>query len=472
MQTQPNILFIIIDALRARNLSCYGYPKLTSPNIDNLAKEGILFEDAYSCANATDPSLTTIFSGKYPTSHGIIHHGRMAIREDVKRLNERKIKLLPEILKLKNYRTLAVDWLGRWHKGGYDYYTGISQKRRAFNLLKKNVLNFARLDGLIGLFLPTLAKPYEDARVVTNEAIKLIKENHKKKFFLFIHYWDTHSPYLPPSRYVKKFYDEDEDANNNIELNINEIPYQVAHPKYKNYLLNCIRDATNVAQVIARYDGAIAFVDHEIGRLIETLERYSILDQTLIILTSDHGESLTEHGIYFEHHGLYDVSIHVPLILSYSELPKGKRIKGFVQHFDIVPTIFDILNIKIESDFDGKSLLPLIYNEVSQLHSAVYAEEATLQRKRAIRTAEYKYIYALSKKDAICKYCGKVHGGVEELYDLNKDPGENENIVKRNPKKANELKKVLLEWIKNLRDKNEKANVKEKIKELKRLGKI
>ena len=108
-----NAIIIVVDALRARNLSCYGYSMKTSPNIDELAKEGVLFEDAYCCINTTDPSLTTIFSGKHPSSHGILSHGVQITTEEVREFNKTGTILLPEILKSQGYTTIAIDWLGR-----------------------------------------------------------------------------------------------------------------------------------------------------------------------------------------------------------------------------------------------------------------------------------------------------------------------------------------------------------------------
>lgn len=164
---------------------------------------------------------------------------------------------------------------------------------------------------------------------------------------------------------------------------------------------------------IVRYDAAITYVDHEIGKLVKHLETCGILDQTLLIVTADHGESFTEHGLIFTHLGLYDVTIHVPLILRYPDFTRNKKVKGFVQHFDILPTIMDILDIKYK-DYDGKS---------------------------AIRTNGYKYIQALSRI---------YQGPTKELYDVNKDPGETKNIISEKPNVANMLKKRLTDWINSL----------------------
>lgn len=424
-EKSPNILFIVIDALRARNLGCYGYPISISPNIDNLAEGGVLFEDGYSCSNVTDASLTTIFSGKYPMSHGILSHGKRVGKKDIRKLNELGIRFLPEILKAKGYTTLAVDFLGKWHKRGYDYYSEMLREANPVSFpLKK-----------IETFLSTMSRRYasfkkstiiDDAQLVTAQAKLLIEKNLDKNFFLFVHYWDTHGPYAPPVRFYQKVVSE------GMENGILTLLSRLSKVRYSRRMLK---------QEITRYLASIAYIDNEIGMLIDALENYGIQHQTFIVLTSDHGESLTEHGIYFSHHGLYDVTIHVPLIFNHPTLPK-KRVKGFIQHSDLVPTILDFLGMEYD-DFDGKSAMPLIYGKTSQLHSAVYAEEAHYERKRAIRTRDYKYIYALSKKGAICRACRRIHGGIEELYDLNKDPEEVHNIIEEEVELASRLKESL-----------------------------
>jgi len=483
------IIFIVIDALRARNLSCYGYAKLTSPNIDNLAKEGILFEDAYATINATDPSLTTIFSGMYPFSHGILNHGMRISEKEIQFFLKSRIRLLPEILRLEGYTTFAIDFLGRWHKKGYDYYSGIQQNKffqgglatkkhpKVNKLLNSGKLVIKKLPWEnIQFFISnvynkffTVKPKYDDAKSITERAIEIVKENLNKEFFLFLHYWDTHGPYDVPKNYTKRFYEKGGEKTKVVLSRFN-------NPEGREIFKRRMRNAKTVNEIVSRYNGAINFVDHEIGRLVRTLEEYGVLDETLIILTSDHGESLTEHGIYFDHHGLYDVSIHVPLIIRYpKKFPNNKRITGFVQHVDLAPTILDLLGIRTHNDFDGKSLMPLIYGKVKQLRSEVYIEEADAQRKRAIRNENYKYIYSLTGEKNICRLCGYAHGDAEELFNLKHDPDETQNIADENPEIVEELKSRLIKWIKCLeykKFKKEKGMIKERITKLKSSGKI
>jgi arylsulfatase A-like enzyme len=458
----PNIIFILIDALRVKNLGCYGYLRPTSPNIDKLAEEGIIFKNAFSCINTTEPSLTTIFTGLYPISHGITGHGERVNQKDIENFMMSGIKLLPEILKSKGYTTLAIDWLGRWHKKGYDYYSGIlrPQKLRPHIFLLYSIIRLLPLKQQLILYSLTKKlysiserKNIDNAKIITDTAINLIEKNSDKPFFLFIHYWDVHTPYSSPSYYVDKFNCYDYGMNQSIEEILNKFDFE--HRKFISSHIQVGLDTIN--QVLVRYDAAIAFIDDQIGRIVETLNKLKKFEDTLIIITADHGESLTEHGIYFDHHGLYDVNIRVPLIISYSKLSKNKVISGFVQQVDILPTILDVTKVNFINsyDYDGESLASLINGKKDELRSEIFVEEYWLQRKIAIRTKKYKYISASSDDDAICRGCGFIHGGVKELYDLEKDINETNNILYLNPEKENKFQSKINNWINKLHLKNE-----------------
>jgi arylsulfatase A-like enzyme len=432
----PNILLVVIDSLRAGNLGIYTSGNGLTPNVDEVAAGGALFEDAYSTWNTTDQALTTILTGKYPLSHGIVHHGDRITREDLATFERTGTRTLAEILEQHGYETIAVDWMGRWFKKGFKSY-GIKSERR----LAKKISSYTRYvanhvdiffqykdtrrlpipspkDAMTVLrtflFTKMLAQ-VQDASYVTESALESIKSIGKGRFFLFLHYWDTHTPYNCPKE------------------------YQTYH------------GLDTRKRLIHRYDGAIQYVDHQLGRLFHELKARNLWDNTIVIITSDHGESLTEHDIFFDHHGLYDVTIRVPLILRYPKISQGpKRIKGLVQHVDLMPTLLAILGMDTEKgSFDGANLLPLIENKVKEIRPFVYCEESYAQKKRALRTRRHKYICAT---DGIgyCSYCHKIHGGSEELYDLEKDPSEQINIVEQNPRIRRDLRKRLEDFVRRL----------------------
>lgn len=439
-----NVILIIVDALRARNLSCYGHTKKTSPNIDKLASEGVLFENAYSCINTTDPSLLTMYTGKFPKSHGVVRHAAMMKEEDLKKIESQIF--LAELLKKEGFSTLAIDWLGRWHKRGFDYYSGVESsspltKLRKFVFNKKKYITCLPTP-IYSFLLRMVPEKFEDAKSVTKKAISTIRDHKEKNFFLFVHYWDTHSPFGPPK-------------NKGVRYN-GPVLDKIKNDKRREYVKHLIEDSGGLEELLDKYDNAISTVDKEIGRMISMLENLDILDNTLIIITADHGESLQEHNIFFDHHGLYDESIHVPLIFVHPSLLKGKRITGFVQHIDLLPTILDHLDIDTELEFDGKSLMPLIFDDNLELHSYVFAEEAHVQRKYAIRNGKFKYIVSDSEKGAICRYCGTIHGDFEELYDLEKDPSESNNIVKDSP----DIVKDFNEKLKEIRERGGATEIK------------
>lgn len=459
---KKNIIIIGIDALRAKNLGCYGYTHSTSPNIDKLAKRGILFKNAYSCINTTDASLTTILSGKYPASHGIIAHDRWITAGQRKKLNEGGLEFLPEILRKAGYTTIDLTGRGNlgatWLNRGYDYIDPLqeSKTKKSINRILGNPRASGNVEVSSGLIYSTLKNIYDikaeiheeinmgkirkNSEKVINKAINLIEDCKEKQFFMVLFCTDTHEPYNAPPEYIRE--------TSKCGMKTKEVLNQIYVPWAKKLCRWNVMYDKYVSEVIARYDGAIAFTDYQIGRLMEALKKNEILDNTLILLTADHGESLTEHEIFFEHHGLYDVSIHIPLIIVHPSFP-NKSIDSFVQHSDITPTIIDFLNLK-NDDFDGKSMLPLI-NDNKEIHSAVYAEEGTYSHRRCIRTKKYKYIYALSREDVMCKRCGRTHGDIEELYDLEEDPTEVKNIVSDNRGIADGLKKQVSKKFESIR---------------------
>ena len=463
-----NVIFIIIDDLRAKNLGYHGYSKNTSPNVDNFMKESIFFEQAYSTIPNTDPSLTTIFSGKYPSSHGIINHGLKVTSQEIRCFNESDTILLPEILKNAGYTTLAVDWMGRWHKKGYDFYSGTLGKSKIkfavwklADCLPEFVSKIIRKMYQL-IKLKTKIKIRDNATEVTNTTIELIDKHIDQKFFVFAHYWDTHLPYYAPKRFIKMFLDNGGES-------ISEILPKINNKKWRAYLQYAAGKAKTTKEVIGQYDASIRYVDYEIGRLLNNLKEKKLLENTIIIITSDHGESLTEHGIYFAHHGLYDETLHVPLLIKHPMIKKQIQINSLVQHVDIVPTILDLLNIKrTDIEFDGNSLLPIIKGEKNKIRDWIYSEEYFVQKKKAIRTKEYKYIYSSSSEDAFCEYCGKIHGGITELYDLRKDPAENHNLAESKRELRNIFHEILNKMMIKKQYHSEKRIIHDQIKKIKK----
>ena len=442
---QCNLILIIIDALRYDRLN-----HVTAPFLTKFAKQSIVFENAYSVTNATDPSITSMLTALYPLSHGIIEHGEKVKPEHLLYLPF--IEFLQEILRNHGYITIAIDFLGRWHKRGFDmylepetFYKRIQRKIIEHMPLK---LKFHIKRTLRSRILATpmkrkLMQPY-DASKATNFAIEILRRTMKKnkKFFMLIHYWDVHIPYNAPSVFIRKLAKV---SYNDDDRTIRDLAKEIKGPWY-NKLRDIFGENSKIRTILALYDASVAYVDQQVRRIIEFLEENKLLDRTVLVITSDHGESLGEHSIWFDHHGLYEVNIHVPLILHIPGIA-GRKIKSFVQHVDLVPTLLEILRLKHNIVCDGIRL-PII-NE-SYVRAYIYAEESYVERKFAIRVGKYKYITALKPQNAFCRYCHKIHGGIEELYNLSKDPGEEINIINSEPDVAKELRFKLLNLINNM----------------------
>lgn len=430
----PNILFILIDALRAGALSCYSKTGPQTPCIDHLAEEGVLFSDAFSCTNVTEPSLTSIFSGLYPSQHGIRNQGPLVTREEESEY-ARRIRFLPEALNKIGYRTMAVDWLGRWHRRGYEVYADALNRNISFSkkiakalterldlrsiLNRVSIMNKLWSSGFFGKGLELY-----DGEGVINRVINLLDSRQQDSpFFIFMHLWDLHAPYTPPGRLV--------DLHEAPKQLMTDILEKIPNPSWNQFMRSWTKNYKFAEEVVALYYGEVRYSDEQVGRLWYALQERHLLDNTLVVLTSDHGESLLEHGIFCDHHGLYDVSVHVPLLMYYPPiLPRGCRVSGLVQHVDLLPTILEIIGQDNLMPTNGNSLLDSIRNSAANQRTAVFLEESHTVRRVAIRTERYKYIYA-PEENLTCRYCGIVHGEREELYDLHDDPRELYNIARQ-----------------------------------------
>jgi len=403
----PNIVFFGIDSLRADRLSCYGYRRLTSPHLDQCARGGTLFAQYFSPHIPTSSGYANMLTGMDVFSTQVValrHRGRM----------RPEVSTLPEILGKHGYTTTCVGFGGNAASRGFDTY-----------------LEFSGWGGWNEGRSPK-AQNLND--VTIPELNRLVKG--KKPFLLFLRHMDPHSPYLPPSPFERMFYHGNECDPKNKSMK----PVMAFKP-FCDYFASWMPPGiTDKDYVIAQYDGAVAYMDSCIQAIFTALETHGILDETLVVVTADHGETLYDHDCYFDHHGIYDVTLHVPLIIRYpGKVPAGVRVKGFGQHYDLVPTLLDVLDIKTNIAFDGKSLMPIVRDEEASHRSEFYITECTWMRKHGWRTPEWKLIRAL-EPDFHFK-------PPVELYNLVADPGENTNLAKSEPALVKLLTDRMDKWI-------------------------
>ncbi len=408
MSKKPNIVLMGVDSLLATHMSCYGYKRLTTPHIDKFAEGGTLFERTYSAHIPTTSAYASMLTGMDTFSTQVValrHQG--PLREEV--------KTLAEILREVGYDTTCVGFSNPSARGFDNYLEfagwGPDESGRS-----------PKAENLNKTTLPELNR--------------LIDQNDEKPFFLFLRHMDPHSPYLPPAPYERTFYhgDECDPSNKSME------PVMSFKP-FCDYFASWMPvGITDKDYVIAQYDGAIAYMDACIQTLFNALETRGVLDDTIVIINGDHGETLYDHECWFDHHGLYDVTLHVPLIIRFpGRVPSGKRVPGYNQHKDLVPTILELADIETDISFDGNSLIPLMNGEIASYDSEFYITECTWMRKHGWRTPEWKLIVALEPD---FHYKPPV-----ELYNLIQDPDENENLVEKHPDIVSVLETRMKNWI-------------------------
>lgn len=406
---RPNVILVSLDTTRADHLGCYGWHRNTSPHLDRIAQEGAVFERCFSPWIPTHPAHTTMFTGCDVMKHQVVAQG-------AKTELAPGVRTLAELLKEQGYWTGAADNLGRWFSRGFDRYEGYQWARDP--------------DG-----------GWRKGEAVTRTALRVLNEAaaQERPFFLFFHYWDAHSPYLPPAPYHRMFYgsDERDPANRSMEPVLN-------FPPFMYYFQEWMGDVTDIEFPQAQYDAEIAYMDACLQHVFQRLEELKLTEQTLVVITADHGEEMDEHQMWFDHHGLYDTNVHVPLILRMpGTVPSGLRVPGQVRVVDIAPTVLDLVGAPevIEREgMQGRSVLPAFSGSLPNgTTERIYVTECTWMRKRAVRTPEWKLIVARDHPD--------IHGRPPvELYDLRSDPGEQVNLAESRPDIVTDLRADLESW--------------------------
>jgi arylsulfatase A-like enzyme len=403
----PNIIFFGIDSLRADHMSLYGYPRLTTPHMDRFAQGGTVFDRTYSAYIPTTPAYTSMFTGMDLFSHQVValrHKG--GLRPEV--------KTLAEVLRENGYFTTCVGFRGNPASRGFDSYIdfpgwGSWNEGRSPKAENLNKVTIPELDRLT---------------------------KAKEPFLLFLRHMDPHAPYLPPAPYERAFYHGNECDPKNKSMQ----PVMAFKPFCDFFASWMPPGISDKDYVIAQYDGAVAYMDAAIETIFTALEAKGILDESIVVINSDHGETLYDHECYFDHHSMYDQTLHVPLILRYpGKVPAGLRVGGYNRQQDLMPTLLELAGIESGIRFDGKSLLPMIRGEMASYESEFYITECTWMRKHGWRTPQWKLIIALEPD---------MHFKPEvELYNLVEDPGELVNLAASQPQMVALLKARMEAWL-------------------------
>jgi choline-sulfatase len=389
-----SLVVVTIDTLRPDHLGCYGYSKIETPAIDAIAKSGVLFENAVTQTPLTPPSHASIFTGLYPTKHHVRNTGGFILQPSS--------TTLATILQQQGWDTAAF------------VSSAVLKKLFGFNQ------GFAVYDDQMPK--PSggrdfLEDPERRASDTVDRALRWLDTQSGKPYFVWVHLYDPHMPYQPPSPYKEKYKDRP-------------------------------------------YDGEIAYADRELGRLFEAVRKKSPPDKTIVAVLSDHGESLGEHGEYSHGIFLYDATLRIAFLMSGPGVPAGMRVKQQVRTIDFLPTVLEVLGGKAPASIQGASLMPFFAGRDAPT-AVSYAE--TLYPKinmgwaelRAIRTNRWKYVRAPKP----------------ELFDLSQDPAETANLVRDHAVEVQKFEAQLQAVIGGGQEKVETATVNQRtLDQLKSLG--
>jgi arylsulfatase A-like enzyme len=411
-----HVILITVDTLRADHLTPYGYPRDTSPAVAELATGGSLFEHAVAQWPKTGPSFASMFTGQYPQTTGITHDAAVRVPE--------AYLTLPELLQHLGYSTVAVVSNGvlssdlGWNAGFDEYLeTGKLAPEPSDDPVEyRKYLNAGRVNQLA---LPLLERHADDDHL-----------------FAWFHYSDPHAPYLLPEGVENPFvgdawYTGDEAAP------LDEGRHVV------------LGDHDELRYYVASYDANVLFADRHIGELLARANELGLLENTLVVFTADHGESLGEHGYYFGHGRLpYEPGAHVPLVVGWpGRIEAGRRIPRVVELVDLYPTLLDLVAPGREvPGLEGESLAPFLLGDrdapPEDAFQYAFSEAgggSPTTHFRTVRDRRWKLVYHPPLGGAPRRW---------ELYDLETEPGETENLVATETRELRRLRSVLGKWMK------------------------
>lgn len=404
---ERNVLLITLDTVRADRVGAYAPASSLTPAIDRLARDGVLFEQPFSTSSWTLPALASVMTGRTPSQHGA--GWPEGDRDLLARSPLAEVPTLAAELRAHGYRTAAKvtnPYMSlRYGLGaGFDEHENVTLEAEATAALS-HTLAFRVLRWLVPGLVIT-----DRGDTVTSRALRWLEAHADEKFLLWVHYIDPHAPYTDPDHDTHTSFQGDTLlAGGARDAGPEPAPIDVARIRAGEIHLS----AEGRGQLTALYDREVAYVDRQVGRLVDALARLDLTRDTLVVLLSDHGEEFWEHGGVEHGQTFFDEVVRVPLVMGGPDLPAGLRIGQPVSLADVAPTILELLGLPALADTQGMSLVPLLRGEA--LPRTAVTSEGMLFREHAtaIRTADYKYV--------------RWGDGREELYDLARDPGERMN---------------------------------------------
>lgn len=430
-------LILDIDSLRPDHLGCYGYDAPTTPNIDEFAEDAVLFERAYTANSPCMPSRAAFTTGRYGINNGVATHGS-AGRTLYDTHHE--TPTLPELFFQDRTKTVAVSSFPRhpatwfyhlWH----EFYQAQEEPDEGFQSPRG-----------------------ED---VTDLAIAAL-DRQDGDVFQYVQYWDPHGPYRRSDEEVERFREYDAPPYPTAEQIDDHLDWDAWRSARKPGIgeeslqyagTDSIDDRETLNELVSHYDAEIRYVDRCVGRLLDELRERDRYDETLVVITADHGEEFGEHGVYREHWSTHDGTQRVPLLVkppADTEYDPGGR-DHLVTNVDLAPTITDYAGLSTPDSWQGSSLREILANADANGRDRIVVDHGLYTAQRAVRTDRWKFIRTY-------------HPGMwpsvtpeRQLFDMAADPWEQNNVSDDHPDVVDELETEMLEWAEDHRGENEDA---------------
>lgn len=448
---RPNVLIVVIDALRQDTLGCHGHPRVKTPAIDRLAREGVVFENAFTQAPFTWTSFGSLLTGKYPRRHGLV---RMAPGKRM-RPNVTIAQHLETAPLVEGGALVPPDYFGAtFHTGtlstgsgllrGFDVY--YEQLEGHGIVAAKSTWSVFRSDLLLWILASKVSQRFGDETAVA--AVRWLAQHERRRFVSMVHLYSTHTPYDPEARFARDYVDPNYKG-----------PLKAFYAAHREAIERGEATPTpaDVAHIENLYLGGVAQADERVGRLVAELERQGTLDDTLIIVTSDHGESLGERSLWefnasglWEHNHMVQTNLRIPLVMRWPKgLKPGTRVGALVDSIDVLPTVCELARIELPNEagelgiVDGKSLVPLVRGEASALREFSFAENGL---QLSIQDLRWKLVVPVS----MVEDCAQAKFGPEDmppaLFDLATDPHEQTNLFAKDHAEYVRLFAALCAW--------------------------
>ncbi|WP_339314203.1 sulfatase [Paenibacillus sp. FSL R10-2734] len=429
------ILYLDLDSLRPDHLGCYGYHRNTSPNIDSIAKEGVTFTNYYCSDAPCLPSRSALMSGRFGIHNGIVGHGGTAAdmrREGAKReFNDRLgMESLPAILRQAAMKTASISTFAERHSAW------------TFNAGFQEVFNVG-------------GRGHETAEQVLPVALKWLEDNgESENWFLHLNFWDPHTPYRTPESYGNPFEKDplpDWITEEVFELHRNkkgqhsiEDMNALAKSHYHQHLRHNreIANHDDLRVIFDNYDAGVKYLDEHLGQIFSKLRELGVMEDTAILISADHGESLGELGIYSEHGTADEATCRIPMIVRWPGGKKGMVEDGLHYHLDLGPTLASLLNLNGAASWDGESYADAIMEGHLGGRDYLVISQCAHVCQRSVRFEDWLYIRT---------YHDGHHGFPKEmLFDLKRDPYEQHNLAEARKDICMEAVYLLNEWHDNM----------------------